>query len=105
MEEGFVEPANDELSNNVLDNIDQFENENQEEEEEKQENEEINSDEDNDDEVNKKQVPSCGTIKSVDLKNFMCHENLHVSFKRGINFIVGQNGSSNFSFRIFTFFT
>ena len=34
-----------------------------------------------------------GTIKSVRLQNFMCHENLRVDLGPRINFITGENGS------------
>jgi len=34
-----------------------------------------------------------GTVKSVRLQNFMCHENLHVELGPRINFITGENGS------------
>ncbi|GJP63875.1 hypothetical protein CLOP_g20907 [Closterium sp. NIES-67] len=34
-----------------------------------------------------------GWIRSMDLRNFMCHEALHVDFIRHVNFITGSNGS------------
>jgi chromosome segregation ATPase len=36
---------------------------------------------------------TCGYIKSVRLKNFMCHENFELNFGRRLNFIIGHNGS------------
>ena len=35
----------------------------------------------------------CGTIKKVDIVNFMCHEHLEVNFDKKITFITGPNGS------------
>ncbi|CAL1283207.1 unnamed protein product, partial [Larinioides sclopetarius] len=34
-----------------------------------------------------------GVIESVTVQNFMCHENLTLSFEPHMNFIIGQNGS------------
>lgn len=34
-----------------------------------------------------------GTISSVHMKNFFCHENFKVEFKKRVTFIVGRNGS------------
>ncbi|CAI5473740.1 unnamed protein product, partial [Closterium sp. Yama58-4] len=34
-----------------------------------------------------------GWIRCMDLRNFMCHEALHVDFIRHVNFITGSNGS------------
>lgn len=36
---------------------------------------------------------ACGTIKSVKLVNFMCHEKFEIKFGPRINFIIGRNGS------------
>lgn len=38
-------------------------------------------------------LKTCGYIKSVTLKNFMCHENFKINFGRRLNFIIGHNGS------------
>ena len=35
----------------------------------------------------------CGTIKKMDIVNFMCHEHLEVNFDKNITFITGPNGS------------
>ena len=35
----------------------------------------------------------CGTIKKMDIVNFMCHEHLEVNFDKDITFITGPNGS------------
>ncbi|XP_045511314.1 structural maintenance of chromosomes protein 6 [Colias croceus] len=34
-----------------------------------------------------------GSIHSVHVRNFFCHDNLEISFNRNVNFIVGRNGS------------
>lgn len=34
-----------------------------------------------------------GSIHSIHVRNFFCHENLEVNFNRNVNFIVGRNGS------------
>lgn len=36
---------------------------------------------------------SCGKIMKIELRDFMCHKNLHVSLGEKINFITGQNGT------------
>ena len=35
-----------------------------------------------------------GTIKEIELFNFMCHDHFKVTFGPHINFIIGQNGST-----------
>ncbi|KAF1743967.1 hypothetical protein MXB_3295, partial [Myxobolus squamalis] len=39
------------------------------------------------------ETSQCGTIKNLILKNFMCHDNLVVTFTKGLNIITGSNGS------------
>ncbi|XP_063898967.1 structural maintenance of chromosomes protein 6 [Helicoverpa armigera] len=34
-----------------------------------------------------------GSIVSIHVRNFFCHDNLEVNFNRNVNFIVGRNGS------------
>lgn len=34
-----------------------------------------------------------GSILSVHVKNFFCHDNLEITFNPNVNFIVGRNGS------------
>ncbi|VVD02499.1 unnamed protein product [Leptidea sinapis] len=34
-----------------------------------------------------------GSIHSVHVRNFFCHDNLEINFNRNVNFIVGRNGS------------
>ncbi|CAH2049913.1 unnamed protein product, partial [Iphiclides podalirius] len=34
-----------------------------------------------------------GSIKSIHVRNFFCHENLEINLNRNVNFIVGRNGS------------
>ncbi|KAJ0182787.1 hypothetical protein K1T71_002156 [Dendrolimus kikuchii] len=34
-----------------------------------------------------------GSIRSIHVKNFFCHENLEINLNRNVNFIVGRNGS------------
>jgi chromosome segregation ATPase len=41
----------------------------------------------------KKLPPVNGLIEAVELKNFMCHDNLKIQFGTGINFVTGRNGS------------
>ena len=36
---------------------------------------------------------NCGRIESLELKDFMCHRHLMMSFDYGINIITGTNGS------------
>lgn len=33
-----------------------------------------------------------GTIRSVEMRNFMCHEHLKIDFPKQITFITGPNG-------------
>jgi len=40
-----------------------------------------------------KNISDIGTIESVELWNFMCHERLRIDFCPRINFVVGHNGS------------
>ena len=37
--------------------------------------------------------PENGIIEVVELRNFMCHDNLKIEFGTGINFVTGRNGS------------
>ena len=47
----------------------------------------------------KQNVAECGTLESITLINFMCHNHFHLDFGPRINFIVGRNGSmSSFIF-------
>lgn len=34
-----------------------------------------------------------GSIHSIHVQNFFCHDNLEIKFNRNTNFIVGRNGS------------
>lgn len=34
-----------------------------------------------------------GSIHSIHVRNFFCHDNLEVNLNRNVNFIVGRNGS------------
>lgn len=34
-----------------------------------------------------------GSIHSIHVRNFFCHENLEINLNRNVNFIVGRNGS------------
>lgn len=34
-----------------------------------------------------------GSIQSIHVRNFFCHENLEINLNRNVNFIVGRNGS------------
>lgn len=34
-----------------------------------------------------------GSIVSIHVRNFFCHDNLKVNLNRNVNFIVGRNGS------------
>lgn len=38
-------------------------------------------------------LATAGVVKEITLVNFMCHENLTVTFGERINFVVGHNGS------------
>ena len=37
--------------------------------------------------------PDCGTIESVQLFNFMCHDHFEITFNPRVNFVIGKNGS------------
>ena len=37
--------------------------------------------------------PENGIVEVVELRNFMCHDNLKIEFGTGINFVTGRNGS------------
>lgn len=34
-----------------------------------------------------------GSIHSIHVRNFFCHDNLEINLNRNVNFIVGRNGS------------
>lgn len=38
-------------------------------------------------------IGNCGSVKSIRLKNFMCHSNLEFNFGDKMNLVVGRNGS------------
>ena len=38
-------------------------------------------------------VADCGTIESITLNNFMCHEHFEIEFNPRVNFVIGKNGS------------
>lgn len=44
-------------------------------------------------EVNSLEEDIDGIIHSIHVKNFLCHENLEITFNRNVNFIIGRNGS------------
>lgn len=35
----------------------------------------------------------CGTVESLTLSNFMCHEHFEITFNPRVNFVIGKNGS------------
>lgn len=37
--------------------------------------------------------PDCGTIESIQLFNFMCHDHFEITFNPRVNFVIGKNGS------------
>lgn len=37
--------------------------------------------------------PDCGTIESIELFNFMCHDHFEITFNPRVNFVIGKNGS------------
>lgn len=38
-------------------------------------------------------LADCGTIESITLNNFMCHDHFEITFNPRVNFVIGQNGS------------
>lgn len=46
-----------------------------------------------DEEMHEEDASECGTIKSVKLVNFMCHEKFQIELGPRVNFITGRNGS------------
>lgn len=38
-------------------------------------------------------LADCGTIESLTLSNFMCHEHFEITFNPRVNFVIGKNGS------------
>lgn len=38
-------------------------------------------------------VDTDGSIVSIHVRNFFCHDNLEVNLNKNVNFIVGRNGS------------
>ena len=45
-----------------------------------------------------------GSIKSLTLSNFMCHEYFEIEFGPRVNFIVGKNGSKFLTLTFFYFY-
>ena len=75
--------------------IDHYETEDDEDEEENKD-KDVSNHERNKSIVNAqwmKSSKSCGTIKKLELIDFMCHRNLEVCLGPNINFITGPNGS------------
>ena len=45
--------------------------------------------------------PENGIVESLELRNFMCHQNLKINFGEKINFVIGKNGSKSTHFTIY----